>query len=497
MRNLSMSQSLLTHSVVVFLVVVVFWGYPTAYAANKLVQIKMERGDKLHNSILDKSKKLAFGGFTPSYRPNHEMIKGLAAEGFFSMRLINVEWGNRVTTSGNLKKVAWSRKFQRELEKCKQLGLRPHVIVGQIVPDGLQEIGERNERRGVKDWGIYRQYIHALLDYVLRDWGFKEVVLEVGNEMDNPKFNWVPVRPLRSRLDLQGYRFYFKLFTEISRAVSEYREKNPGANLFLGGPALTQNSMNFPSSSDKNWLARFAYDVVSQEVPIDFFSMHFYGSAGSRSELQRRIEVLNEKFQAAGRSLPIWITEWGTSAFFQYENENFLPDAGAFSLDFLNTIANAGVENALFIAATQHSDSRKSGPALLLRTGEKAHAYRAISILSSLAGNQISCESNNSDVSCIAVENGGDIEILLWHSDWSRRRMGDREWLARRERGELEVSFRIPGPDAGAGDLFLVQGWNKRDRGVPSKVGRFEPDRAYQVLKESTYVHLRYKPREP
>jgi len=272
----------------------------------------------IYRDELDHAKRLSLGGVTPSYRPTASMIRFLSDFGVRSLRLINVEWDNKLIKGNDIFEVQWSKKLERELFLCKEFNLIPHIVVGQVVPHGLEITGDGNERRGISDWDGYRKYISMFLHHVIVKWNFNKVALEVGNEMDNNKFNWVSEKPMKGRLDPAGYVGYYKLFKTINEVVQDYKEQYPNVDLLIGGPALTQNSMNYQENSPKNWLIRFASDIVKDDVKIDFFSMHFYGSAGSREEFKWRVKELNKRLKREEKNIPIWITEWGTSAFFQF-----------------------------------------------------------------------------------------------------------------------------------------------------------------------------------
>lgn len=437
---------------------------------------------------IDDLKRIASGGFTPSYRPTAVMLAKLSDDGFRSMRLINVEWDNIARLDeGRLSGVHWSRKLERELETCRQLGLIPHIVVGQIAPHGMQASGEGSERRGVRDWEVYRQYLRLLFEHVVRERGFTETVWEVGNEMDNPRFNWLSREPLTAKLDPEGYRLYLELYRLIADEAERFRRAHPDIRLSIGGPALTQNSMNHPADSVRNWLARFARDVAEQGIPCDFLSMHFYGSAGSRRELVQRIALLYAAARPAGRPLPLWITEWGASAFFQHENENFLPDAGAFSLDFIRTTADHGVANTLFIATTRHTDEAKSGPALLMRDGSSSHAYRGIELIGALQGERLPCRTQADDISCIAARSETGLQVLLWHSDWSSRRLGDRSWLKLRRKGARDVDIGFTGTGA------AVTAWLPSRKLAADAAGWQAWSGGQVVLRDNSYMALEYR----
>lgn len=400
---------------------------------------------------LDTLRALAVGGVTPSYRPTNNMIELLRRDGFISMRLINVEWDNQVGLDDEGKlRVLWSKKLERELETCRKQGFRPHIIIGQIVPHGLEAGGEGNKRYGIRSWPLYREYIRLFLSHVNQEWGFHDVVWEVGNEMDNNKFNWVAPN-MHGRLDPKGYAPYLELYRVIANEIANYRSQNDGINYLVGGPGFTQNSMNHKSGSDRNWIIRFAGDVAEMQIPCDFISMHFYGSAGTRKELVDRTGMINAVLHAKGETKPIWITEWGASAFFQKKNENFQAIAGAFSLDFIKTVADSGVDNALFIAVARHTDLDKSGPALLQRDGSRSHAYEALHRLLSLKGERIVCDTGSDiELGCIAARKDNQVQVIVWRIDWNTRRMGSKPWIPAPALGVRHVEVHVSHPSSRA-----------------------------------------------
>jgi hypothetical protein len=210
----------------------------------------------------------------------------------------------------------------------------------------------------------------------------------------------------------------------IAGEITRVKEEFPQKTILVGGPGLTQNSMNHKPGSSKNWYIRFIQDITKKNIQADFISMHFYGSAGNRNEFQQRLQWLYAAMQQSGQRFPVWITEWGTSAFFQQENENFSPAAGAFSLEFLSTAARNGVARCVFIASTQHPDTKKQGPALMLKNGQPSHALTAIQAIRQLEGSALDCETGNPDYHCLASRKAQQLSILVWRSNWSHRRMG-------------------------------------------------------------------------
>lgn len=427
----------------------------STYAVDKVnIKIDVDMNSKSHN--VDKLISLAKGGFTPSYKPNGKMISALANDGFKIFRIINTEWDHVVSYDGaQVTNIRWSRKLERELRKCKELNLKPHIIIGQIVPKGLQKIGEGSQRRGVFDWKLYEQYIYQLANHVVDDWGFKNVVWEVGNEMDNPKFNWVPEVQLKEKLDPRGYEYYLNLYKFITKILNDFRSEN-NVSFLIGGPALTQNSMNHPEDSPKNWLTNFAKDIVKHNIVCDFLSMHYYGSASNRPELKLRINILSNILNNKVTDTQIWITEWGASAFFQFENENFQTNAGAFGLDFIKTVSESGVDNTIFIASTRHENNEKSGPALLLRDGSKSYAYIALDLLSRLEGELIKCTSDNAETSCFATSNNNKIHIIIWNTDWSKYSMGNRKRIKSRLDSYLSTSILVENSKLNSSDNYYI-----------------------------------------
>lgn len=473
----------------ILLLVVILWAPASAQEAVRAsIQVDLS-GSAPDLAPLSTLKDLATGGFTPSHKPTMKMLSLLARDGFQTMRLINVEWDNsaKINEQGRVK-IEWSRKLERELDICKQLGFKPHIVIGQVAPHGLQASGKGNERRGVRDWALYRQYLQELFAHVVKERGFTEVIWEVGNEMDNHHFNWLSSEPLDQKLDPNGYGLYLELYRVIAEEVARYRSAHPEVRMLVGGPALTQNSMNHPAGSDHNWLVRFASDVVRYDIVCDFLSMHFYGSAGSRRELTRRVAMMDAASRQGGRSLPLWITEWGASAFFKFENENFAPDAGAFSLEFINAMADSGIERSLFIAVARHTDGKKSGPALLQRDGSASHAYRGIHLIMRLDGERIPCSASAENVSCIASRSDDEIQMVVWHSDWSSRRMGDRSWLQTRRDRTIGLEVSLTGPGGAAWRPTKMIAADDRASGMTPKWEAWSGDRV--DLRDNSYLAL-------
>lgn len=386
-------------------------------------------------------RSLAMGGFTPAYKATPAVLEALSTGGEQRMRLINVEWGTkvRIQPNGTLH-IRWSHKLEHELAECRKYGFIPHIVIGQTDPAAVTGWQRNGHVIGVDSWPRYRAYVRAMIRHVVVDWGFADSEWEVGNEMDNPKFNWVDVNGMNGRLDPAGYHAYLKLYSAISDVFAKAKKQFPTDTILLGGPALTQNSMNYPLDSKRNWIMRFSHDVTAEKLVCDFISMHGYGSAFSRPSLLERVNAMRQAMDADGRIMPIWFTEWGANAFYTRAPVNFSPVAGAYSLSFIDALAQSGVSGALFIAAQRKPGAY--GPALFNADGTPADAYRALQYIMTLHGTRVGCTTNDSKVGCLAVKDGSKATILLWYLDWQRRAMGTKEGSG----PTLPVQIKVKGP---------------------------------------------------
>jgi hypothetical protein len=371
-------------------------------------------------------RHIATGGFTPSFKPTPSVLWKLRTIGTRRMRLINVEWDNRVRVAkdGSLD-ITWSNKLEHELRLCKTNGWIPHIIVGQTLPQGVGEMDGDRHIVGPVPWTLYERYLDAFLRHVTQKHGFSVSEWEVGNEMDNPKNNWLVPKSVTAKLDPRGYSAYLKLYAFISRVVQRYRTEHASLKILVGGPAVTQNSMNHVPDSERNWIVRFANDSSSLGLACDFVSMHYYGSDWSGNELATRIGWIRAALAKHGKQKAIWITEWGADPFYmklERRGLNYDAISGAFSLAFMEFMAGQSDVDAIFLAAMETEGM--AGPALFRANGTPAHAFIALTSYAKLKGERLACTIPDDAISCVATRDGDEFNVLLWHLDWRDKKIG-------------------------------------------------------------------------
>lgn len=373
----------------------------------------------------DRLRYIATGGFTPSYQPTQKVLWNLRNIGTRRMRLINVEWNTRVKIrkDGSLD-IAWSNELEHQLQLCKENRWIPHIIIGQTLPRGLGALNSEMHLAGDMSWTLYERYVTSFIEHVTKERGFTVSEWEVGNEMDNPKANWLAPESVRQNLDPRGYAAYLKLYAHISEAVQNYRTAHPALRILVGGPATTQNSMNYPPDSDRNWIVRFVNDVGRMKLACDFVGMHFYGTDWSGDELAVRMGWIRDAMARYDRKMEIWITEWGTSPFFTDPTSlglNYDAISGAFGLAFMEFLAGQNDTDAIFLAAMEMKGS--PGPALFRADGFPAHAYIALRSYAELAGERLVCSTPDAAVGCVAVRDGDKFDVLVWYLDWRDKKI--------------------------------------------------------------------------
>ncbi len=399
-----------------------FLQYPVNAAEIETVQITLEEDSS--EAKLQDIKFLATGGFTPTFNPSKKVFLKLQESGARRARLINVEWGNRIKVTRDRElSIKWSKELENGLRLCKRYGWKPHIIIGHSPPVGLVESDKDRKITKPIDWDLYDKYIQTFLDHVTGHWGFKETEWEVGIEFDSAHTNWLVKGGMRRNLHPTGFNAYVEHYEKISVTFSAYKSKYPELHILLGGPALTQNSMRFPPGSKFNWITQFIEEVGRRKLLCDFISMHYFGNAGSGSDFVQRITWMNATIKRHGQSIPIWITEWGPSAL----NDKYASTlnnsriAGAYALDFLDTMAHAGIGDAIFLLAA--ANPKNSWPALHDLNQNPTHSFKAIQSILEIHGTRQKCTTTK-EIGCIAVTTRDRIKILLWRLDWGSSKMG-------------------------------------------------------------------------
>jgi hypothetical protein len=95
--------------------------------------------------------------------------------------------------------------------------------------------------------------------------------------------------------------------TDVAAAVAGYRQwvQPLAGRVRLGAPAVTNG---VGDNMGLSYLRRFMEGCVGCRV--DFIPLHYYGSVHDLDGLQRHVEAAWEMF---GRSIPIWVTEFGAA----------------------------------------------------------------------------------------------------------------------------------------------------------------------------------------
>jgi len=385
--------------------------------------------------------QLAAGGATVNEASTVAQFNGMHDIGTQRMRTINVEDPDNIVdiTAAGDPIINWNTpRMTQFFAFVKDNGFYPRVIIGQTLPNKLAYSSLANLRRyGPTSWDTYDKYLKAFLDHVTQDLGFQRTEWEVGNEMDVPQNNWVffgPVAPASTQ-DMNGFNAYMTLYSHVSKVMRDYKASHPSLDIKLGGPATTSAGIVWPVDAE-NWAVQFVNRCSQDRTLIcDFVSSHYYGnrSTGSTSvtggDLKAQSFELNERLQhlqqlIASDQLPtkISISEWGTIAA-NDELMNLGPPAGAFAMDFITTLQQDGVDDAIFLLMPQGTVN-KFIPALFYDAGTPTHAYQALKLLENLNGSPLPCSADVSTVRCIAAEDAlRNIQVLAWDVDWQTQPM--------------------------------------------------------------------------
>ncbi len=371
-------------------------------------------------------KMVVGGGVTPEYRPNEAEVAQLSLLGNRRLRLINIDSRRVVRDSGGALHVEWSPHLLEGLRYCRDHGWVPRIIIGQTLLDspGIGRPGADSSDSVF--WAVYRRYIDATVRYVVEEWGFRESEWEVGNEMDIPGENWVAGGTAGVGSDSLRFLSYMRMYREISSVIGEYKRGHPTIILRIGGPAVSPGAFLNPQPS-ANWTMRFV-DEISRDrstLACDFVSFHLYGNSASGREAVAGLERLRARMAIDGISLPISVSEWGAS-WLADASLNFTPLAGAFALEFVRTVAAAGIDDAFFLALREFPN--KKWPVLFTATGSPTHTMLALRLLAELQGSRAECSLDRPGGRCVAAVTGDSMRIVFWSLDWEAKRLPDRQF---------------------------------------------------------------------
>jgi hypothetical protein len=381
-----------------------------------------------------KLRAIVAGGVTPEFQPSPHEFRQLVALGVRRLRLINIDSPRIHVVDDTILHIEWSPHLKEGLAACREYGFVPRIIIGQTLPPSLRvALGGGSD--SARLWLLYRLYVKSTLEYVIGDWGFTESEWEVGNEMDLARENWVDALDHPTGDDAQRFVSYMTLYRHISTEIAAFRTRYPLTRIRVGGPAVTPGSF-LARPVQTSWPARFIAAVTSpgQSAPVDFVSFHLYGNAASADETLKAIAVLREFMAARGVHLPMSASEWGPS-WLATGAVNFGPGAGAFTLEFVHSMAAAGLDDAIFLALREFPTHR--WPVLFDRADAPTHIMNALRLIHALQGVKVGCSTNDARMRCLAAMIRDTVRIVFWRSDWSIERISERAYRADHAFSEL------------------------------------------------------------
>ncbi len=386
------------------------------------------------------------------FEPNADTNAALKRIGIRALRCINVDPLPGEFDAAGTFQVGQPDRLLAHLATCRAVGAAPHIIIAQGVHPSLRLTAEDipEAERGVmgnqtaesvfgpKDWPRFQRYCEAYFDYILVQQGFTEARFEVGNEPDiggavHPR----PPKPANGTKAL--YAGYFELYRNVAIAAARFEAEHPALKVQLGGPALAW-AFTF-RYGELNWADRFLQDCAEQTLKLDFMSIHFYGNITSlRGQYEANfpsfVEMLKQTQASRDRycpGVPIWFTEWGPS--YQTCNEpkasvNASHIGAAWSMDFLNTMLENGIRDALYLVTTDLRQARAAGgwediwgwPSLFTNPNALGKAwpkapFHVLDMISRLGGQRITVESDGSTLACFAAADPKRrrLTAILWN----------------------------------------------------------------------------------
>jgi len=372
-------------------------------------------GESTEINTIERMQFLLGGGVTAEYQVTQGSVNALHAIGTRRLRLINVDGNSiKVNANGSIE-IEWSDNLIHKLKLCKDNGWMPRIIIGHVAPIALSRLSQGGRRFGPTSWVLYDKYIEKFINYVIHDWGFIETEWEVGNEMNVAKFNWVAKGELDQLTDKKLFQSYMLLYSHISDVVSKLVVRNPDKRILLGGPAVAPNGFIVKNDS-KNWLLRFASDIIRERLICDFISMHMYGNVSNGQDFDRLMLKVKAKLENIGFDGKVSISEWGAD-WHSNTSINFGPMGGAFAIDFLKHLADLSIHDAMFLALSEFP--KQKWPVLFTSEGKETGSLKAMNEISNLKGHELHCQTSLMAASCIAVESSNDLSILVWNTNWN------------------------------------------------------------------------------
>lgn len=352
-----------------------------------------------------------------------------------SFRSIHDEDGSQMSGSTFVP----SSSFLAALDRYKnQAMVTPHIVVGLVKPSHMVAPFAPNniDDWTATDWDHYGQYCEALIRYVMTTYrgGWQEVRFEITNEAEvhasiwSASGSWNPGDP-------HLYEGFFKIYREWALAASRVAattSKDPrviGPVTGVGGLLYWTNYL---------WYDWFIDDVVTENLRLDGFTLHFYGPSdpigsqpdyyGNRMPFANMITTFRNKLIAAGRgNTPLYITEWGACDWFSrtdlMEAVNATPVGGAWTAAMLRAMLTNKIDDAvhLFFRENEGVAWDRVGPvATFNQVTYPKPAFNVMRMFSALPGErkQISTSNWNNDLGAIAGANSNQIGVLVHNFDF-------------------------------------------------------------------------------
>ncbi|MBS1370215.1 MAG: hypothetical protein HPZ91_09710 [Lentisphaeria bacterium] len=394
-------------------------------------------------------KKLTLGAGW-EFNPDAGTTRGLKELGIRKIRCINVDLlPGRFDESGNYTvDRSKATRLDAHLATCRETGAVPHIIIAQRLPEEIRKVVaadsdegrimglRRNRTVGPTDYTLYRNYQLAFFEHVLVTLGCRNAVFEAFNE---PDIGGVvsPAEKLPARGSAELYDAMFRLYRELSEAARIFEKRHPDIPLTLGGPALSW-AFTFRFGSF-NWGERFVQDAAREKLKLDFIGVHFYGNITS---LHGEYEALYPPFTEMLGSLkrvrdrylpgvPIQINEWGPSYHVNTTEQSMVNAdhiGAAWSAEFLKTMLEEGVDDALYLVTTDLLQKKEGKPENIwgwcgLFTNPHAYgkaypkaAYNLFRMVSMLNGTRVESTRSGAVNSFAAAEPAAKtLRILAWN----------------------------------------------------------------------------------
>jgi xylan 1,4-beta-xylosidase len=259
------------------------------------------------------------------------------------------------------------------------------------------------------DYNAWATLINKLVTHLVDRYGLPEVsqwFFEVWNEPNLPVF-WGG-----SQVD------YFKLYSCTAAAV-----KSVDSSLKVGGPATAANA----------WIPEFISFCKEHNTPLDFITTHHYptdafGQPGddAATKLSKSIRsVLRDQagtVHAQADGLPVYYTEWGTSAY-PFDDLHDQPYAAAFIIKTVMEARGLVAGYSYWACSDIFTENYLSsipfhgGFGLLNIHGIPKPAYHAFALLHRLGNEFCAVLGHHPTVDAWAIRNNNSINIII--TNWA------------------------------------------------------------------------------